>query len=121
MPEPIARLRPCGGSAGATAISSASGERLRVCDLVQIGEEILGGVAIQSEPSAGSLGGKRVDRMTNEAITREPEGADREAVDKAAALVGDADALLGDAFGAGEWPGADAVEPRLGNEPPGPQ
>lgn len=48
--------------------------------------------------------------MTNEANTRRPEGADREAVDKAAALVGDADALLGDAFGPGEWPEADAVD-----------
>ena len=48
--------------------------------------------------------------MTNEANTRKPEGADREAVDKAAALVGDADALLGDAFGPGEWPEADAVD-----------
>ena len=48
--------------------------------------------------------------MTNEANTREPEGADRGAVDKAAALVGDADELLGDAFGPGEWPEADAVD-----------
>jgi tetratricopeptide (TPR) repeat protein len=48
--------------------------------------------------------------MTNEANTRRPEGADREAVDKAAALVGDADALLGDAFGPGEWPEADSVD-----------
>jgi len=48
--------------------------------------------------------------MTNEANTRKAEGADREAVDKAAALVGDADALLGDAFGPGEWPEADAVD-----------
>jgi tetratricopeptide (TPR) repeat protein len=48
--------------------------------------------------------------MTNEANTRRPEGADREAVDKAAALVGEADALLGDAFAPGEWPEADAVD-----------
>lgn len=48
--------------------------------------------------------------MTNEANTRKPEDADREAVDKAAALVGDADALLGDAFGPGVWPEADAVD-----------
>ncbi len=48
--------------------------------------------------------------MTNEANTRKPEGADHEAVDKAAALVGDADALLSDAFGPGEWPDADAVD-----------
>lgn len=48
--------------------------------------------------------------MTNEANTREPEDADREAADKAAALVGDADALLGDAFGPGEWPEAAAVD-----------
>lgn len=48
--------------------------------------------------------------MTNEANTPKPEAADREAVDKAAALVGDADALLGDAFGPGEWPEAEAVD-----------
>lgn len=48
--------------------------------------------------------------MTNDANTRKPEAADREAVDKAEALVGDAYALLGDAFGPGEWPEADAVD-----------
>jgi tetratricopeptide (TPR) repeat protein len=48
--------------------------------------------------------------MTNEANTREPEGADREAVDRAAALVDEADALLSDAFGPGEWPASKAVD-----------
>jgi len=48
--------------------------------------------------------------MTHETNTREPEGADREAVDRAAGLVGEADALLGDAFGPGEWPEVDAVD-----------
>lgn len=48
--------------------------------------------------------------MTNEANTRGPEGTDREAVNRAAALVGEADALLADAFGPGEWPESDAVD-----------
>lgn len=48
--------------------------------------------------------------MTNEANTREPVGADPEAAAKAEALVGEADELLGDAFGPGGWPEDDAAE-----------
>lgn len=48
--------------------------------------------------------------MSNEANTREPEGADREAAAKAEQLVGEADELLASAFGPGEWPEAEAAE-----------
>jgi tetratricopeptide (TPR) repeat protein len=48
--------------------------------------------------------------MNNEANTPEPEGADREAAAKAETLVGEADELLVDAFGPGEWPEAEAAD-----------
>jgi tetratricopeptide (TPR) repeat protein len=48
--------------------------------------------------------------MSNARDTRKPEDADREAVAKAEQLVGEADELLVDAFGPGEWPEAEATE-----------
>lgn len=48
--------------------------------------------------------------MNNEANTREPEDAGPEAAAKAEALVGEADELLADAFGPGEWPEAEAAD-----------
>jgi len=48
--------------------------------------------------------------MTNEANTRRPVGADREAVDKAERLVGEADELLAGAFKPGEWPETGVAE-----------
>lgn len=48
--------------------------------------------------------------MSNEANTREPEGADLEAVAKAEALVGEADELLADALASGQWPDAETVD-----------
>jgi len=48
--------------------------------------------------------------MSNEANTREPEGADPEAAAKAEALVGEADELLADALAPGRWPEAEVAE-----------
>src|SRR5665811_2195008 len=48
--------------------------------------------------------------MSNAGNTREPEGADREAAGKAEQLVGEADELLTNAFGPGEWPEAEAAK-----------
>jgi hypothetical protein len=48
--------------------------------------------------------------MSNEANTREREGADLEAVAKAEALVGEADELLADALASGQWPDAETVD-----------
>lgn len=48
--------------------------------------------------------------MSNERNTRKPKDAEPAAATKAEALVGDADELLADAFGPGEWPDTEAVE-----------
>lgn len=48
--------------------------------------------------------------MSNEANTREPEGAGPEAVAKAEALAGEADELLADALAPGRWPEAETAE-----------
>jgi tetratricopeptide (TPR) repeat protein len=48
--------------------------------------------------------------MSSEANTREPEGAGPEAAAKAEALVGEADELLADALGPGQWPEAEVAE-----------
>lgn len=48
--------------------------------------------------------------MSNAGNTREPEGAEPAVAARAEQLVGEADDLLVDAFGPGEWPEAQAVE-----------
>jgi|SRR5665811_371430 len=48
--------------------------------------------------------------MSNARNTPKPEAARPDATTKAEALVGDADELLADAFGPGEWPEAEAAE-----------
>jgi hypothetical protein len=48
--------------------------------------------------------------MNNAGNTREPEGAEPAAAARAEQLVGEADELLIDAFGPGEWPEAQAIE-----------
>lgn len=48
--------------------------------------------------------------MSNEANTPEPVDADREAAAKAEALVGEADELLADALGTGQWPETEVAE-----------